>query len=133
MQKHCSPKLLVAVDHKPLIRIFNDRQLDTIENPRLLHLKEKSLSYQFEIIHVPGEENGAANFVSRYPSESDDVGDEDEAEADLSVAAMNTFSQNESMSCNSVKREAMLDDECVILCKQIQDGFPAKKEAISEK
>ena len=26
-----------------------------------------------------------------------------------------------------------MDDEYVILCKQIQDGFPAKKESISEK
>ena len=70
--------------------------------------------------------------MSRYPSESDDVGDEDEAEEDLSVAAMNKFRQNESISGKSVKREAMMHDECIILCKQIQDGFPAKKESISE-
>ena len=29
--------------------------------------------------------------------------------------------------------EALMDDECAIFFKQIQDGFPAKKESISEK
>ena len=125
------PKLLVAVDHKHLIRIFNDRQLDTIENLRLLRLMEKSLSYQFEIIHVPGEENGAANFASRYPSDSDDVGDEDEA--DLSVAAMNTFSQNESISWNSFKREAMLAMSASYSASKFRMVFQPKESQLVKK
>ena len=41
---------VVAVDHKPLLQYFNDRQLDTIKNPRLLSLKEKTLMYRFRIV-----------------------------------------------------------------------------------
>ena len=38
----CS-KLLIAVDHKPLLGIFNDKHLEDIDNPRLMNLKEKTL------------------------------------------------------------------------------------------
>ena len=34
--------LLVIVDHKPLTKIFGDRRLDEIENPRLLRLKRRT-------------------------------------------------------------------------------------------
>ena len=35
--------LVIVVDHKPLLKIFSDRALDNIPNPRLRNLKEKSL------------------------------------------------------------------------------------------
>ena len=38
-------KLVVAVDHKPLLGLLNDKSLADIENPRLLMLKEKTLCY----------------------------------------------------------------------------------------
>ena len=37
--------LIVAVDHKPLLKIFGDRSLADIPNPRLRNLKEKTLCY----------------------------------------------------------------------------------------
>ena len=43
---------MVAVDHKPLTKIFNDRPLDSIDNPIFLKLKEKTLVYQFDIMHI---------------------------------------------------------------------------------
>ena len=63
----CS-KLILAVDHKPLLRIFTDRSLDAIANPRLRNLKEKTLRYKFEIVHIPGAKHKAADAVSRNPS-----------------------------------------------------------------
>ena len=36
-------ELLLAVDHKPLVSIFNDKKLDQITNPRLLNFKERTL------------------------------------------------------------------------------------------
>ena len=35
--------LLIAVDHKPLLKIFGDRSLENISNARLCNLKEKKL------------------------------------------------------------------------------------------
>ena len=46
--------LIVAVDHKPLLKIFGDRSLEDIPNSRLRNLKEKTLRYRFRVTHVPG-------------------------------------------------------------------------------
>ena len=37
-------KLIVLVDHKPLLKILGDRELVDIKNPRILNLKQKKLS-----------------------------------------------------------------------------------------
>ena len=48
------PDLIIAVDHKPLLGLLNDRSLADIQNPRLLSLKEKTLWFTFTVIHIPG-------------------------------------------------------------------------------
>ena len=64
------PDLTLVVDHRPLLGILNDRSLDSIENPRLLKLKEKTLPFKFNIIHVPGSSDAIriADAVSRHPT-----------------------------------------------------------------
>ena len=59
--------LIIAVDHKPLLKIFGNRCLNDIPNPRLRNLKEKSLRYHFRVIHIPGLRHAAADAVSRKP------------------------------------------------------------------
>ena len=59
--------LTIAVDHKPLLKIFNDRSLDAIPNPRLRNLKEKTLQFRFHITHIPGISHVATDTISRYP------------------------------------------------------------------
>lgn len=61
-------QLTIAVDHKPLLKIFSDRSLEDIPNTRLRNLKEKTLRYKFRIVHIPGVRNKLADSVSRYPS-----------------------------------------------------------------
>ena len=60
--------LIVAVDHKPLLKILGDHSLEDISNNRLRNLKEKTLRYKFHILHVPGAKHKAADAMSRYPS-----------------------------------------------------------------
>ena len=57
--------LIIAVDHKPLLGILGEKALEDIENPRLEKLKEKTLRYRFEIVHVPGIKNRVADATSR--------------------------------------------------------------------
>ena len=45
--------LIVAVDHKPLLKILGDRSLEGIPNARLRNL-EKTLRYKFRLVHIPG-------------------------------------------------------------------------------
>ena len=45
--------LLVVTDHKPLVKILGDRTLDEIDNSRLFCLKQRTLPWRFEIVHMP--------------------------------------------------------------------------------
>ena len=58
-------KLIVAVDHKPLLGLLNDKSLADIDNPRLVMLKEKTLWYNFEVVWVPGRVNSGPDCMSR--------------------------------------------------------------------
>ena len=61
-------QLIIAVDHKPLLKLFGDRSLADIPNPRLRNLKEKTLRYRFRMTHVPGVKHLAADTISRHPT-----------------------------------------------------------------
>ena len=61
----CS-NLVVAVDHKPLCKLFGDRSLEP--NTRLRNLKEKTLRYRFSMVHIPGIRNKTSDALSRHPT-----------------------------------------------------------------
>ena len=63
----CS-NLVVAVDHKPLCKLFGDRSLEDIPNTRLRNLKEKTLRYRFSMVHIPGIRNKTSDALSRHPT-----------------------------------------------------------------
>ena len=63
-------KLLVCTDHKPLLGILNDKEIEKIDNPRLIRLKEKTLGWRFKIIHVPGKKLCGPDALSRAMSPS---------------------------------------------------------------
>ena len=60
--------LLVVTDHKPLVQILGDRTLDEISNTRIFPLKQRTLPWSFDIAHLPGKTNSAADGTSRHPS-----------------------------------------------------------------
>ena len=60
--------LTIAVDHRPLLKIFGDRSLDHICNTRLRNLKKKTLRYHFKMVHIPGVKNRAPDALSRHPT-----------------------------------------------------------------
>ena len=63
----CS-NLIIAVDHKPLLKVFGDQSLKDITSAQLCNLKEKTLRYRFRMVHIPGVRHKAADAVSRHPS-----------------------------------------------------------------
>ena len=65
--------LIIAFDHKPLLKIFGDRSLDKISNARLRNLK--TLRYKFRMIHIPGVRHKAADALSRKPNRINIPGD----------------------------------------------------------
>jgi hypothetical protein len=58
-------KLVIGMDHKPLLGVLNDRSLNSIDNPRLKRLKEKTLGWRFRIVHIPGRKLGGPDALSR--------------------------------------------------------------------
>ena len=60
-------KLLVLVDHKPLIGLLTKRELGAIENPRLEHLAERLMRWTFVIQHIAGARNFGPDALSRSP------------------------------------------------------------------
>ena len=60
-------KLYIATDHKPLLGTFSDRGLEQVENPRLRKLKEKTMMYDFKILHVPARKHAGPDALLRNP------------------------------------------------------------------
>ena len=65
------PRVFVVTDHRPLVKVFGDKEMDKIENPRVFDLKEKTLMYSFEVVYREGSSNQAADALSRYPALED--------------------------------------------------------------
>ena len=58
-------QLYGATDHKSLVCVLGDQSLADVENPRLARIKEKTLWWQFTIVHTPGKLQLAADALSR--------------------------------------------------------------------
>ena len=64
------PKLIISVDHKPLVKVLGNSSLEQIKNPRLQKFKEKAMMFDYQIKHTPGKVNVSADAASRYPVSS---------------------------------------------------------------
>ena len=126
------PELIVATDHKPLIKILNDRELETIANPRLLQLKEKTLMYRFRIIHIAGSSNGAPDATSRYPTSDCDYSVQDIDEGTSLAFAVHQANDIRSVTWTNVNDAAMMDEECTVLAQTIYNGFPESRDELPE-
>ena len=56
------PCLIIATDHKPLVQILGNKN---VCDPRLLRLKEKTLSFNYGIIPIAGNNHLGTNSMSR--------------------------------------------------------------------
>ena len=62
--------LTVAAVQKPLLGIFNNRDVSNIPNPHTCSLKEKTLRYAFKTIYCPGKWQRGADAVFQNPTSS---------------------------------------------------------------
>ena len=131
-------------DHKPLLGIFNNRYLSTIENPRILRLKEKALRYRFTLHYCPGRWNKAPDALSRHPHGHPPPTVDDEVEEGVAslidvalevtnevlVAYTGMVEQGDipkAITLERLKDACRSDDVYQKLVKQTQSGFPEKK------
>ena len=60
-------KLLVLVDHKPLLGLLGKCELGEIKNPWLESLAEKTMRWTFTLEHIAGAKNIGPDAFSRSP------------------------------------------------------------------
>ena len=120
------PNLSIAVDHKPLLKVFGDQHLDNIPNPRLRNLKEKTLRFRFSITHIPGVNHRATDALSRYP-----VGAAPTSEVCSSYDAHDN-TVIESISWDDIRIATTSDPTMVQLLNIVEDGFPPNKRDLPE-
>ena len=134
------PDLFVATDHKPLLGIFNNRDLGSKDNPRILSLKESVLPWHFDIMHCPGKWTQGPDALSRHPgkisahlsvireesSESDDsiyLSAENASE----VSSIIVTNELGSITLDHINNAAHSDPQYQDLLKRIESGFPDKR------
>ena len=100
--------LVVVTDHKPLTKIFGDRTLDKISNSRLFRLKQRTLPWQFDIMHQPGKTN-TADAASRHPSHSNVPDMPDTMELGLLASICNNAQELGTISWSLITRETAAD------------------------
>ena len=109
------PNLTIVTDHRPLVKLFGDRALSDVANPRLFRLKEKTLQYKFVIKYLPGKRNCAADFLSRFPALCARPDDEDhELEDEMTVAVT-------MATVDAMQREELVMDEDTVLSAATDD------------
>ena len=125
------PDLTIATDHQPLLNILNDRSLETISNPRISQLKQKTLRYSFKIIHVPGVTNQGPDFTSRYPATSSSHSNMDLVdEPAVTTCAALRAKEIPVVSWSDIINAAIGDEECATLVQAIRNGFPKSKSEL---
>ena len=146
----CS-KLTVITDHKPLLGIFRDRDLGTINNPRIQRFKEKTLHFRFSIQHCPGKWHRGPDALSRYPTSNNSVQhvfgchenensqqEINEIENQVECMAIGMLSSIQSacaqndldsvIALDRLKNVCSADNEYKLLAETVQQGFPSSRQ-----
>ena len=130
--KGCT-NLIVSTDHKPLLGILNSKPLERIKNPRIVRLKEQTLSFDFVVQYNKGKWHRGPDSLSRSPHlnfmeilnpftvSTEDIKPEIEIDCTL---AINEINDESSISLDEVKRAIESDITMVKLQTTIQSGFP---------
>ena len=125
--------LVVITDHKPLVKIFGDRTLDELTNSRLFLLKQRTLPWRFDIKHLPGKTNHAADATSRHTSPSSSVHGTslgmssipDLVESALMASIRQDTQDVGNISWSLLGREKASDTALSSLLKLIEQGNPS--------
>ena len=133
-----NPKLIVATDHKPLLKVLGDRKLEDIHNPRLVRLKEKTLNWRFKVIHVAGKIHVGPDTLSRKEvSESvvnvfrvAEVSSDSDMDIEADIEAQVAANVPTPLTWQQIRDEVSKDKIMTMLANQITDGFPPDKKLL---
>jgi len=125
--------LLIVTDHKPLTKLFGDRTLDEISNPRLFKLKQRTLPWRFEVKHMPGISNHFSDATSRRPTSTSPEADDEDLDANLATVFISEVKHIRSITWEVIKRVTATDGDPIKLAEVIQTGFPTERNVLDER
>ena len=138
--------LVVATDHKPLVKILGDRCLGDIDNMRIFRLKQRTLKWRFQIVHIPGHLIPASDATSRHPAGAQQFDDPAHVLAILRVDLPDSFSVDGMLLASAsagigslgtvtwlrVRTATQNDNDLVQLRGMIESGFPESRDQLPE-
>ena len=136
------PSLTIATDHKPLIRILGDKSLESVQNPRIFRLKQRTLMWNFRMIYVAGKFNPAADAASRHPAtvptEQPDTlaivrledSLHDGMEADVIATAQSLAEHCGAVTWYDLQHAQQSDAEMRLLHPLVARGFPDERDLL---
>ena len=124
--------LVVAVDHKPLIPIFNNRELDKISNPRILKIRERTLPYRFTVISIPGKKNCGPDAVSRIPVPPPTTTQYIQSVMEDIEPALIASTNSSTIHTARIKKSSRVDTQYAMLFDLITSGFPKDRDEIPQ-
>jgi hypothetical protein len=128
------PKLIISTDHLPLLGILNDKPLENIKNPRLVRLKEQTLSFQFIVKYNKGKWHRAPDALSRNPQpklfalDKYSLIPQENLQSELvsgndAELALSELSSEQSLTVEDVRKSTEADSELKLLASAVQNGF----------
>ena len=138
--------LVVATDHKQLVKILGDRCLGDIDNMRIFRLKQRTLKWRFQIVHIPGHLIPASDATSRHPAGAQQFDDPAHVLAILRVDLPDSFSVDGMVLASAsagigslgavtwprVRTATQNDNDLVQLRGMIESGFPESRDQLPE-
>jgi len=120
-------KFEIESDHKPLIPLFSDKQLDNLP-PRILQFRFRMAKFHYIITHVPGKPLYTADTLSRSPmaTSTNDTLKFEEVEKFIAVIVNSLPASNRRLSIYSSAQES--DPTCCQVKQFCKDGWPAKHQ-----
>ena len=140
--------LLIVTDHKPLVKLLADKMLDEISNPRLFRLKQRTLMWRFDIVHMPGKGNFFSDATSRNPvdnSSEDEIeittsdvlstirkhdSTIDNMEIQITANSHNTINKIRAITWDTLLQASENDKIMTELRHVIESGFPDTKQEL---
>ena len=123
------PHLYVGTDHTPLLGLLENTDLDSIDSPRLVKLKEKTFRWSFKISFIPGKQIGGTDALSRYGVIAGEEGHDFSTVKEPS-ARKHLISLLASVADELADDEFLVEDDCVIMSLS-QSEKPVQQQQVA--
>ena len=115
------PTLIVATNHKPLIRVFRSN-FSKISNPCLLSIVERTLWFRFTVFHVSGVSNSGLDCLSHCKTGLSSSQHPLISESPILSCVMAAISHDEGLHAVTIQKVALFPFKSLWLASKMNRG-----------